>query len=339
MALDFFAGCVGGCAGVIVGHPFDTIKVRLQTQDPARPRYAGTLHCLRTMVKEESVRGLYKGVTSPLAGVSLVNALVFGVYGNVQRRLDAASPGSSPSLASHALAGGAAGAVQSVACAPVELAKTRLQLQTDAGPDAARYKGPVDCLRQVWRSEGVRGVFRGFWPTLAREVPAFTVYFASYEWMTRGDAPVPTWRLLLAGGSAGTLSWVLTYPVDVVKSRVQADGLGRYRGALHCLRSSLAAEGPAFLFRGLSSTILRAFPTNAATFAAVAWTLRLLQEQQLQDVHAHVQDAVVPVRALQEAVQEVVSPVRAGGAVLLSDHHHPFLEWVGLHCHLVAHEL
>ncbi|XP_034242765.1 mitochondrial basic amino acids transporter-like [Thrips palmi] len=300
MALDFFAGCVGGCAGVLVGHPFDTVKVRLQTQDPVRPRYAGTLHCLRTMVKEESVRGLYKGVTSPLAGVSLVNALVFGVYGNAQRHLEAAAGG--PSLTAHALAGGAAGAVQSVACSPVELAKTRLQLQGGGNglPGGGQYTGPVDCLQQVWRSEGVRGVFRGFWPTLAREVPAFSVYFASYEWMTRGDVQVPTWRLLLAGGMAGTISWVITYPVDVVKSRVQADGANgspRYQGALHCLRVSLSAEGPAFLFRGLSSTILRAFPTNAATFAAVAWTMRLLQDEQLHDAVQDMQHAVEAVRA------------------------------------------
>ena len=68
-------------------------------------------------------------------------------------------------------------------------------------------------------------MFRGFLPTLLREVPAFSVYFASYELMTRGEEQVPTWRLLLAGGMAGTASWVLTYPVDVIKSRVQADGL------------------------------------------------------------------------------------------------------------------
>ncbi|KAK3927856.1 Mitochondrial basic amino acids transporter [Frankliniella fusca] len=333
MALDFFAGCVGGCAGVLVGHPFDTIKVRLQTQDPARPRYAGTLHCLRTMIKEESVRGLYKGVTSPLAGVSLVNALVFGVYGNVQRQLDGSSStsstaSSSSSLATHALAGGAAGAVQSVACSPVELAKTRLQLQADGG--AARYTGPVDCLRQVWRAEGTRGIFRGFGPTLTREVPAFSVYFASYEWMTRGDGQVPTWQLLLAGGTAGTISWVLTYPVDVVKSRVQADGLvgaRRYRGALHCLGASMAAEGPGFLFRGLSSTILRAFPTNAATFAAVAWTMRLLQGAE---------DAV------QGAVQDAVQDVARVPAVLAAELEHQqqhAVDWLAARCPLESYEL
>lgn len=183
-------------------------------------------------------------------------------------------------------------------------------------------------------------MFRGFWPTLAREVPAFSVYFASYEWMTRGAAQVPTWQLLLAGGAAGTLSWVITYPVDVVKSRVQADGVGRYSGALHCLRTSLAAEGPAFLFRGLSSTVLRAFPTNAATFAAVAWTMRLLQDAELCDAVPEPAAVAVAAVAASPAAAMPALPARPTIRIsLYSDHQHPFLEWLALHCHLVATEM
>lgn len=90
MALDFIAGCIGGnivtmsskqrisetpnrvfligCAGVIVGHPLDTVKVCLQTQDAKNPRYKNTFHCLQSIFAKEGVRGIYKGVTSPLMG-------------------------------------------------------------------------------------------------------------------------------------------------------------------------------------------------------------------------------------------------------------------------------
>ena len=88
MALEFLAGCIGGCAGVVVGHPFDTIKVRLQTQDPLNPKFKGTWDCLSKTVKNESFRGLYKGLTSPMAGVSVVNALVFGAHGNLVKLFD-----------------------------------------------------------------------------------------------------------------------------------------------------------------------------------------------------------------------------------------------------------
>lgn len=87
MTSEFVAGCVGGCAGVAVGHPLDTIKVRIQTQDSLNPRYKGTFDCFRQTIKNESIRGLYKGMSSPMFGVSLVNAVVFGVHGNIVKRL------------------------------------------------------------------------------------------------------------------------------------------------------------------------------------------------------------------------------------------------------------
>lgn len=87
MALEFVAGCIGGAAGVAVGHPFDTIKVRLQTQDAVNPKYRGTWHCFNQTLKSESARGLYKGMSSPMAGVSLVNAIIFGVHGNIMKKV------------------------------------------------------------------------------------------------------------------------------------------------------------------------------------------------------------------------------------------------------------
>ena len=85
--------------------------------------------------------------------------------------------------------------------------------------------------------------------------------------------------MLLAGGLAGTASWVFTYPLDVVKSRLQADTSGKYSSALDCFRKSINSEGYKCLFRGLNSTIIRAFPTNAATFAVVTWTFRIFNHQ------------------------------------------------------------
>ena len=82
----------------------------------------------------------------------------------------------------------------------------------------------MDCLRHIWHCEGVRGVFRGLNITIVREIPAFALYFGTYEAMTRqSDAgkPVGTAHLLAAGGFAGMFSWMFTYPIDVLKSRLQ----------------------------------------------------------------------------------------------------------------------
>ncbi|XP_041489178.1 mitochondrial basic amino acids transporter isoform X1 [Microtus oregoni] len=282
MALDFLAGCAGGVAGVLVGHPFDTVKVRLQVQNTEKPQYRGTLHCFQSIIKQESVLGLYKGLGSPLMGLTFINALVFGVQGNTLRALGQDSP------LNQFLAGAAAGAIQCVICCPMELAKTRLQLQ-DVGP-ARTYKGSLDCLVQIYRHEGLRGINRGMVSTLLRETPSFGVYFLTYDVLTRAmgcepDDHLLVPKLLLAGGTSGITSWLSTYPMDVVKSRLQADGLQgapRYHGIVDCMRQSYQAEGWRVFTRGLASTLLRAFPVNAATFATVTVVLTYTRGEEAQ---------------------------------------------------------
>jgi len=65
-SVDFIAGTIGGIAGLIVGHPFDTVKVRFQTPG-IRAKYRSTFDALGTIIREERFIGLYKGITSPLS--------------------------------------------------------------------------------------------------------------------------------------------------------------------------------------------------------------------------------------------------------------------------------
>lgn len=181
----------------------------------------------------------------------------------------------------------------------MELAKTRMQTQgqgekitllKDGGkPNGSLlYTGPWDCLRKIYKAEGIVGVNRGMVLTLIREVPSFGVYFVVYEYIcrkfdTKKDVPLSTSVLLFAGGIAGQLSWLSTYPADVVKSRIQNDVANEYSSAMDCVRKSYAQEGYRCFFRGLNATLIRAFPMNGATFATVAWIFRMADKQQPVD--------------------------------------------------------
>lgn len=268
-----------GAAGVLVGHPFDTIKVHLQTQNPKNPIYRGTFHCFKSIVAKDSVTGLYRGISSPMAGVALVNAIVFGVYGNIQRK--SSDPNS---IKSHFLAGSAAGLAQSVVCSPMELIKTRLQLQSQ-NPRSKQFTGTLDCLRHIFKTEGFRGVYRGIGITALRDLPGFASYFVSYEMLIRASPNPGNFYLFMAGGVAGVISWILTVPMDVIKSRLQADGMvdkHRYTGITDCFKQSYKEEGVAFLTRGMCSTLLRAFFINAACFFVVSWTLKMFDRRTVQ---------------------------------------------------------
>ena len=167
-------------------------------------------------------------------------------------------------------------------------------------------RGPLDCCRQIWQGEGVRGIFRGLNITIAREIPAFGLYFASYEAMTRRSdptKPLGTFHMLMAGGMAGVVSWLFTYPIDFLKSRLQVcahciratrplhricfdfllvrqvDGLAGhrvYKGIGDCIAQTYRHEGFKGFFRGMPTTLIRSFPVNAVTFSVVTWMLRCL---------------------------------------------------------------
>lgn len=270
--LNLILFVITGVAGLLVGHPFDTVKVHMQTQNFHNPKYTSTFDCIKKLVRSDSIGGLYRGISSPLVGVGFINAIVFGVYGNIQRY--SSDPNS---IKMHFFAGSAAGLVQSLICSPMELAKTRLQLQ-NSNSCGQFYNGPIDCLRYVAKTDGVRGIFKGLGITALRDVPGFSSYFVSYELMMRLKENAGVFYTLMAGGLAGVVSWVIVIPIDVIKSRLQADGMNhgvkKYHGIGDCWRKSFNQEGWSFLTRGLGSTLIRAFPMNAVCFLVVSTILK-----------------------------------------------------------------
>uniref|UniRef100_A0A8C2PAV3 Solute carrier family 25 member 48 n=1 Tax=Capra hircus TaxID=9925 RepID=A0A8C2PAV3_CAPHI len=150
---DFVAGWIGGAASVIVGHPLDTVKARLQ----AGSGYGSTLSCIRTVYRRESVFGFFKGMSFPLASIAVYNSVVFGVFSNTQRFLShhrCREPEAGPPhvLSDLLLASMVAGVVSVGLGAPVDLIKIRLQMQTEPfqeggyGVAAAVIPGPCLCL-------------------------------------------------------------------------------------------------------------------------------------------------------------------------------------------------
>lgn len=193
-----------------------------------------------------------------------------------------APPGDS--LASVYVAGCVGGLVCSVVTTPAELVKCRLQWSDE-------WPGMLSMIRRIWREEGLRGLYRGQAITALRDIPSYGLYFFVYEWARSRLAPrmakssddaVP---VLVAGGLAGAASWTAIYPLDVIKSRLQAQP-GRYNGMLDCLRRSVAQEGLGILTRGLSATVLRAFPVNAVTFFAYEAAMSALPATSLAELLA-----------------------------------------------------
>ena len=133
------------------------------------------------------------------------------------------------------------------------------------------YKGPMEATREIFRKSGLRGTFRGFWTQLARDSPANAVYMSFYEVSAyeggRYFKSVPSQVVnFVSGGLAGVVSWIIIMPLDVIKSRMQADTRQKcYGGFWHCAKKAYNQEGWKVFYRGCLAVSLRAFPVNAVT--------------------------------------------------------------------------
>ncbi|XP_011367112.1 solute carrier family 25 member 45 isoform X2 [Pteropus medius] len=280
---EFVAGWISGAVGLVLGHPFDTVKVRLQTQTA----YRGIVDCVVKTYRHESLLGFFKGMSFPIVSIAVVNSVLFGVYSNTLLALTATSHqerrAQPPSYTQVFIAGCTGGFLQACCLAPFDLVKVRLQNQTEPraqlGSPPPRYRGPVHCVASIFREEGPRGLFRGAWALMLRDTPPLGLYFVTYEWLCRQSTPdgqnPSSATVLVAGGFAGTTSWMIATPLDVIKSRMQMAGLKQreYRGVLDCIVSSARQEGLGVFFRGLTINSARAFPVNAVTFLSYEYLL------------------------------------------------------------------
>ncbi|XP_051117518.1 mitochondrial carnitine/acylcarnitine carrier-like protein [Andrographis paniculata] len=285
VAKDLASGTVGGAAQLVVGHPFDTIKVKLQSQpapSPGQlPKYSGAIDAVKKTIAAEGTGGLYKGMGAPLATVAAFNAVLFTVRGQMETLLRSA-PGAPLTVDQQFVAGAGAGVAVSFLACPTELIKCRLQAQSalaSSGPGtlAVKYGGPMDVARQVLQSEGgARGLFKGLFPTMAREVPGnaamFGVYEAVKQYIAGGTDTSSLGRgsQILAGGVAGAAFWMLVYPTDVVKSVIQVDDYKnpKFSGSWDAFRKIVKSEGVKGLYKGFGPAMARSVPANAACFLA-----------------------------------------------------------------------
>uniref|UniRef100_A0AAZ3RUR6 Solute carrier family 25 member 48 n=1 Tax=Oncorhynchus tshawytscha TaxID=74940 RepID=A0AAZ3RUR6_ONCTS len=244
---DFLAGWIGGASSVIVGHPLDTVKTRLQ----AGKGYKNTLHCVLQIYRKETVAGFFKGLSFPLASITVYNSVVFGFFNNTQRVISKFRHGDERQpcgMLDLTLASMLTGLMSVGLGAPVDLVKIRLQMQTLPclaenlnlagttgnvnGNIAVRsmtlqgqptYRGPIHCISSILRTEGIRGLYRGAGAMVLRDVPGYTLYFIPYalfrRWLSsEGRSSPHPCSIWVSGGLAGSISWVTATPADVVLS-------------------------------------------------------------------------------------------------------------------------
>ncbi|QRG38225.1 hypothetical protein FDK38_002624 [Candidozyma auris] len=277
-AKDVAAGFVGGATQVLIGQPFDLVKIRLQTSTSG----ATTSSIVSQVLQKEGVLAFYKGTLAPLFGVGACVSLQFYGFLETKRQLLKYSGQQELSLWPQTyFAGAAAGLVNSPVTAPVEQLRILSQAST-------KHTSLMETVREIWTRQGLSGLYRGFGVTVVRECQAYGVWFLTYEWLleqmqkrgNRARKDVSTPELLFCGAAAGNALWLSSYPLDVIKSNVQSDKFGsrsRFGGsAVKAAREIWATGGARAFWKGLGPCLVRAVPCSAGTFAAVETALRVM---------------------------------------------------------------
>jgi Mitochondrial carrier protein len=277
------------------------MKVRMQTS-------LGTGGLVQTFREFGGFSTIYRGIGAPLGAATGINAVVFGSYGFSSRLYDQEfgtttyDDDDDENLPTHdpwqksMTCGSFAGAAQCLIICPMEHIKCRLQTQS-------AYQGSADAMRRIVTEHGWRRLYQGWWSTVWREIPAFGLYFAAYDhlkdrantillnrerqkMLLQGQSSdttavltnTHTWLAsAFAGGCAGSLTWALVYPVDVIKSQIQTAPLDTPLRDLRMwtvAQAIVSRHGYRYLFRGLGITLVRAFPVNGTIFPVYEFTLR-----------------------------------------------------------------
>lgn len=285
--IKMLAGMAGGVAEACMLQPLDVTKTRLQLDKAGK--YKGMVHCGQTIVKEEGAGALYKGLTPFVTHLTLKYALRFGAFQWFKETISGGK--GKASNGTNFAAGLLTGCLESVLIVtPFEVVKTRLQQEVGHG----RYKGPLDCVRQIIRNEGVTAMWKGNIPTMVRQGSNQAFNFMAFAWLNHnvwakeeGDGKqLEAWKTIVNGLVAGSIGPCLNCPMDVIKTRLMAQETVRgqepkYRGFIHAFRLIAKEEGSAALWKGLIPRLTRLAPGQAITWTVVMRVTSMFEQEEL----------------------------------------------------------
>ena len=243
----FLAAALARAAAILVMFPLDTLKTRAQCSSPPPLRLSG----------------IYKGVLGSLLGAVPSAAIIFGCYECAKAALARAGFGAARAAFAGAVVGDALGALWLV---PSEVLKQRLQSGVhDSLPEA---------FAEIWRRDGLLGFYAGVAGQLARDVPFRCIQMTTYEVAKQawGGVALESTEAALLGAAVGTLTAVLTTPMDLVKTRAMVDGAG----LSDVVSDVLGRDGPSGFLRGAGHRALYVGPSTGIFFLVYEAAGRLL---------------------------------------------------------------
>ncbi|KAK0664426.1 Mitochondrial oxaloacetate transport protein [Lasiodiplodia hormozganensis] len=290
---SFIAGGIAACGAVTVTHSFETVKIRLQLQGELQAKkdapkmYRGVLHGVATILKNEGPKGLFRGLSCAYIYQMTLNGCRLGFYepirGNLTKLLyhDA----NVQSFGINIFSGATSGILGAAAGSPFFLVKTRLQSFSPFLPVGTQhhYKNAWDGMRQIYKGEGVKGLYRGVGPAMVRTGFGSSVQLPTYFFAKRrlvrhlGMEEGPALHLASSTASGFVVCCVM-HPPDTVMSRMYNQTGNLYNSAFDCLFRTVKTEGLLAVYKGFFAHLARILPHTILTLSLAEQTNKLMRK-------------------------------------------------------------
>ncbi|XP_020845245.1 dicarboxylate carrier SLC25A8 [Phascolarctos cinereus] len=285
--VKFLGAGTAACIADLITFPLDTAKVRLQIQgesqrairaSSAAAQYRGVMGTILTMVKTEGPGSLYNGLVAGLQRQMSFASVRIGLYDSVKQFYTKGSEHAG--IGSRLLAGCTTGALAVGIAQPTDVVKVRFQAQARAG-SSRRYQGTMDAYKTIAREEGLRGLWKGTSPNVARNAIVNCAELVTYDiikdailkaHLMTDDLPCH----FTSAFGAGFCTTIIASPVDVVKTRYMNSAAGQYASAGHCAFTMLWKEGPQAFYKGFVPSFLRLGSWNVVMFVTYEQLKRAL---------------------------------------------------------------
>ncbi|XP_030471810.1 nicotinamide adenine dinucleotide transporter 1, chloroplastic-like [Syzygium oleosum] len=281
------AGAAAGSIAATFVCPLDVIKTRLQVHGvPTGHKGSIIITSLQNIIKQEGVKGLYRGLSPTILALLPNWAVYFTVYEKLKGLVHSHDDnGNQVSTGANIIAAAGAGVATALTTNPLWVVKTRLQTQ-GMRPDVVPYASVPSALRRIAREEGLRGLYSGILPSLVG-ISHVAIQFPAYEKIkcyiakkdnTTVDQLSPG-SVAIASSISKLLASIMTYPHEVVRSRLQEQGHGakvRYMGVIDCVKKVFRKEGIPGFYRGCATNLLRTTPSAVITFTSYEMIHRFL---------------------------------------------------------------
>ncbi|EPS32492.1 hypothetical protein PDE_07452 [Penicillium oxalicum 114-2] len=288
----FLAGGIAACGAVTVTHSFETVKIRLQLQGELQSKnegvkkYRGVLHGVKVILQNEGPRGLFRGIGSAYIYQILLNGCRLGFYEPLRSTVTNAiySDPNVQSLGVNVFAGAASGVIGAAAGSPFFLVKTRLQSYSPFLPVGTQhnYKNSIDGLSRIYRSEGVKGIYRGVGAAMIRtsfgSAVQLPTYFFAKRRLTRhlGMEEGPALHLASSAAS-GFVVCCFMHPPDTIMARMYNQSGNLYQGVFDCLFKTIRTEGVLAIYKGFFAHLARILPHTILTLSLAEQTNKLMR--------------------------------------------------------------